>query len=148
MLANTKVFAPLFACTDEKSNQKNLKDSKSLKIRIFQGVRAQTYWRISSPTTQKKTIFSLFERVRILTHLPKICKLNIVISPAYFFAFGWRYFDAFSFEVSFSHKNKASVSVNLIAQKPSQKQHKSPKNGVPPPKNEIRGLIAELKMGC
>ena len=28
---------------NEKSNQKNLKDSKSLKIRIFQGVRAQTY---------------------------------------------------------------------------------------------------------
>ena len=55
---------------NEKSNQKNLKDSKSLKIRIFQGVRAQTYWRISSPTTQKKTIFRLFERVRILTHLP------------------------------------------------------------------------------
>ena len=76
MLANTKVFAPLFACTDEKSNQKNLKDSKSLKIRIFQGVRAQTYWRISSPTTQKKTIFSLFERVRILTHLPRHNRLE------------------------------------------------------------------------
>ena len=56
MLANTKVFAPLFACTDEKSNQKNLKDSKSLKIRIFQGVRA-TYIK---PDNTEKDDFQVF----------------------------------------------------------------------------------------
>ena len=60
MLANTKVFAPLFACTDEKPNQKNLKDLKSLKNQDFSRRKGADILTYIKPDNTEKDDFQAF----------------------------------------------------------------------------------------
>ena len=60
MLANTKVFAPLFACTDEKSNQKNLKDSKKSENQDFSRRKGADILTYIKPDNTEKDDFQVF----------------------------------------------------------------------------------------
>ena len=69
MLANTKVFAPLYACTERKIQSKKserLKKSENQDFSRRKGADILTYIK---PDNTEKTIFRSFERVRRLTHL-------------------------------------------------------------------------------
>ena len=65
MPANTKVFAPLYACTERKIQSKK---SENQDFSRRKGADILSY--IKSGNTEKDD-FQAFERVRILTHLLK-----------------------------------------------------------------------------